>query len=154
MHLITAKKMTPADAFYQTVFTTPGGPESLAPRLGMSAQVLRNKANPNSVTNHPTLAEIEKVMTITGNVAILHALAQSQNHICISIDTHSHACDTAILELVAKVWSTNGDVGQAVNDTLADGRVEAHEVKRVDDAIHRTITALHDMAARLKGLSE
>ncbi len=146
--------MTPQDAFYQTVTTFSGGVESLAPRLGMSAQILRNKANPNSAHNYPSLSDIERTMTITGNVTILHALAQSQNHICIPIDNHANACDTAILELVAKVWSTNGDVGQAVNDTLADGRVEAHEVKRVEDAIHRTITALHDMAARLKGLSE
>ncbi|MFC0351847.1 phage regulatory CII family protein [Undibacterium danionis] len=146
--------MTPQDAFYQTVTTFSGGVESLAPRLGMSAQILRNKANPNNVHNYPSLSDIERTMTITGNVIILHALAQSQSHICIPINTDSSACDTAILELVAKVWSTNGDVGQAVNDTLADGRVEAHEVKRVDDAIHRTITALHDMAARLKGLSE
>lgn len=30
--------MTPADAFYRTVFDAESGPESLAPRLGMSAQ--------------------------------------------------------------------------------------------------------------------
>nr|WP_315481485.1 phage regulatory CII family protein [uncultured Undibacterium sp.] len=146
--------MTPADAFYRTVFDAEGGPESLAPRLGMSAQVLRNKANPNIQTNHPTLTDIDRVMTFTGNVSVLHALAKNQSHVCIAIDDHANACDTAILELVAKVWSTNGDVGQAVNDTLADGRVEAHEVRRVDEAIHRTVTALHDMAARLKGMSE
>lgn len=146
--------MTPQDAFYQTVSSFHGGVESLAPRLGMSAQILRNKANPNAAHNYPSLSDIERAMTITGNVVVLHALAQTQNHICIPVGSATNSCDTAILELVARVWSTNGSVGEAVNETLADGKVEQHEVARVDDAIHRTITALHEMAARLKGMSE
>lgn len=83
-----------------------------------------------------------------------HALAKNQSYVCIAIDDHANACDTAILELVAKVWSTNGDAGQRVNNTLADGRVEAHEMRLVDEAIQRTVAALHDMGARLKGMSE
>lgn len=58
--------MTPQDAFYQTVHAYPGGCESLGPRLGTSAAVLRAKANPNSDRNHPTLADIDKVMGLRG----------------------------------------------------------------------------------------
>ena len=45
--------MTPQDAFHATCHAYPGGCESLAPRLGMTPAVLRNKARPGCHTNHP-----------------------------------------------------------------------------------------------------
>lgn len=146
--------MTPEDAFYATVFDSPGGPESLAPRLGMSAQVLRNKANPNIETNHPTLRDIRRAMSITGDLGVLHALAQEQSHVCIPVESDGQASDMAVLELIARVWQTNGCVGTAVNETLADGRVEKHEIDKVADQVHRTVTALHELLGRLKGMAE
>ncbi|TXG78922.1 hypothetical protein E6Q11_00085 [Candidatus Dojkabacteria bacterium] len=146
--------MSAADAFYRTVKNAPGGYDSLAPRMGISAQLLRNKANPNVATNHPYLSDIEQVMTLTGDLSVLHALAKEQNCVVVPIESAVSASDMAVLELVAKVWSTNGDVGSAVNSTLADGRVEHHEVEQVAEAIHRTVTALHEMLARLKGMEE
>lgn len=146
--------MTPEDAFYSTVFDSPGGTESLAPRLGMSAQVLRNKANPNIETNHPTLRDVRRAMSITGNVSVLHALAQEQGYVCIPVDSADQASDMAVLELIARVWQTNGSVGAAVNETLEDGRVERHEVAKVGEQIHRTVTALHELLSRLKGMAE
>jgi len=143
-----------ADAFYKTCKSYPGGFESLAPRLGVNVQVLRNKANPNVMTNHPYLSDIEQVMTLTGDLSVLYALAKEQNCVVVPIDAAASASDMAVLELVAKVWKTNGDVGTAVNSTLADGGVEHHEVEQVADAIHRTVTALHEMLARLQGMEE
>ena len=67
--------MTPQDAFHATCHAYPGGCESLAPRMGMSSAVLRNKARPGCHTNHPTLADADHVMSLTGDVRILHALA-------------------------------------------------------------------------------
>jgi len=66
---------TPQDAFYQTCKKYPGGFESLAPRMGMSGQVLRNKANHNATANHVHLCDIENIMTLTGDLSVLHALA-------------------------------------------------------------------------------
>ena len=70
-----AAAMTPQDAFHATCHAYPGGCESLAPRMGMSSAVLRNKARPGCHTNHPTLADADHVMSLTGDVRILHALA-------------------------------------------------------------------------------
>lgn len=143
-----------ADAFYRTVFDSPGGPESLAPRLGISAQLLRNKANPNIATNQPYLSDIEKVMTLTGDVSVLHALAKGQNYVCIPVETDCNASDMAVIEFITKVWSRSGDVGAEVNKTLEDGRVETHEIERVADAIYRTNEALQQMLSRLRGMAE
>lgn len=143
-----------ADALYLTVRNAPGGYESLAPRLGMSAQILRNKVNPNCDTNQPYLSDVENIMTMTGDVSVLHALAKEQSCVVIPIDATHSSSDSAVLEVMARAWMTNGDVGAAVNHSLEDGRVEMHEVKRVKDAIHRSITALHELQARLEGMAE
>jgi hypothetical protein len=79
--------MNHLDAFHQTVHSAPGGCESLAPRMGMSAPILRNKANPNCITNKPTLDEADRLMALTGDYSVLHALAQ--NHGGAGID-HRH----------------------------------------------------------------
>lgn len=146
--------MNVADAFHRTVFDAPGGAESLAPRLGMSAQVLRNKANPNIPTNHPTLSDIERVMMFTGDYQVLIELAANLGHACHKVSDTTPACDMAVLELVTKVWVTNGDVGSAVTETLADGRVEKHELVKVRQSVYRTTSALMEMLSRLEGMVE
>lgn len=142
------------DAFYQTVHDAPGGCDSLAPRMGMSSAVLRNKANVNSTTNKPMFQDVDKVMGLTGDYRALHALALNHNHMCIPVSMSSISSDMAVLEMITKVWTTNGDVGAEVNRTLEDGRVEKHEVEAVKEAVFRTFEALTQMLSRLEGMAE
>ncbi|MBR7747432.1 phage regulatory CII family protein [Undibacterium baiyunense] len=145
---------TPQDAFYQTCKKYPGGFESLAPRMGMSGQVLRNKANPNCAQNHINLSDVEQIMTLTGDLSILHALAEEQGCALVKVDASGNASDLAVLELVTKVWMHNGNVGAEVSRTLEDGRVEACEVEKVAEAVFRTTEALMTMLGRLRGMAE
>lgn len=149
-----SQHMTPTDAFFRTVHDYPGGAESLAPRLGMSAGVLRNKANPNCATNRPLLEDADRVMALTGDFRVLHALALAHGHVCCRLDQDQPASDLAVLELVTEVWAANGDVGAAVRSTLADGRVDASEVREVRQAIYRQIQVLQMMLGRLEEMAE
>lgn len=146
--------MSPQDAFHHTVHDAPGGCESLAPRMGMSAAVLRAKANPHADRNHPTLADADRAMGLTGNYAILHALASNHSHVCMAIDADKTPSDLAVLELVTHVWRAHGSVGTAVDAALADGRIEAHEVERIRCAIYTTVQALQQMLVRIENLQE
>ena len=146
--------MNTDDAFYATVHGAPGGCEALAVRLGMSSALLRNKANPNASANVIALRDADRVMALTGNFAVLHALAQNHGHVCIPIEADADASDIAVLELVTKVWSASGDVGAEVHATLADGIVEKHEIERVKAAVYRVNLALSGMVARLEGMSQ
>jgi hypothetical protein len=146
--------MNVSDAFHKTVHGAIGGCEALAVRLGMSAAILRNKANPHSATNKPMLDDADRVMGITGDHQILHALAANHGFVCIKAPDDATASDMAVLELVTKVWAANGEVGAEVNRTLADGRVEPHEVVRVREAVYRAQRALIEMVERLDGMSE
>ena len=145
---------TPQDAFYATCKNYPGGFESLAPRMNMSSQVLRNKANPNAHVNHVNLCDIENIMTLTGDLAVLHSLAHEQGCAIVKVSSDGLSSDLAVLELITKVWICNGNVGAEVNRTLEDGRVDAHEVERVAEAVFRTTEALMTMLGRLRGMAE
>ena len=147
-------RMNVADAFHQTVHGAAGGCEALAVRMGMSPAILRNKANPNTLTNKPMLDDADRVMGITGDHRVLHALAANHGYVCVKIEDAATACDTAILELVTRVWSANGDVGAAVNAALADGRIEEHEVVGIRAQVNKVVRALHEMVARLDGMAE
>jgi hypothetical protein len=142
------------DAFYGTVHGVQGGCEALAVRLGMSPAILRNKANPHALANKPMLDDADRIMGITGDFRILHALAQNHGHLCIQVDESVTASDMAVLELVTQVWSANGEVGAGVNATLADGRVELAEVENVRQAVYRAQKALLELVARLEGMAE
>jgi hypothetical protein len=146
--------MNPYDAFQKTVFDAPGGVESLAPRMGISAGILRNKANVNIKANVASGHDWDMAMALTGDYQVLHALAANHGHICFKFDHAAPASDMAVLELISKIWMTNGEVGAAVNETLADGRVEKHEVAHVRQAVYRTTSALMEMLVRLEGMAE
>jgi hypothetical protein len=142
------------DAIYQTVHRAAGGVEALAVRMGLRVQILRNKANPNSATNYLSPLELDALMELTGDYAVLHALAQNHGHVCLRVDVDSAPSDMAVLELVTKVWSASGEVGAEVHATLADGVVERHEVARVKAAVYRVNHALEQMVLRLEGMAE
>lgn len=146
--------MNHLDAFHQTVHGAPGGCEAIAPRMGMSAAILRNKANPNSVTNKPTLDEADRLMGITGDHSVLHALAANHGYVCVQVEEGASMPDMAVLEMVTLVWQTNGQVGAEVNQALADGKVTLVEIERVREAVKRTERALEGVVARLQGMAE
>lgn len=145
--------MNVADAFYQTVHGASGGCEALAVRLGMQAAVLRNKANPNHNHHKPMLDDADRIMGLTRDYSILHALAKNHGYVCVEIE-EAGASDTAVLELVTKVWSTNGEVGTEIMKALEDGRITQAELARVHDAIKRTERALEGVFARLAGMAD
>lgn len=146
--------MNPRDAFHLTVHDYPGGCEALAVRLGMSAVILRNKANAGHLHNKPMIDDVDRVMAITGDHRILHSLAQNHGYVCFRMGDEATASDMAVLELVTQVWTTNGEVGAEVNRTLADGRVDPDEVARVRAAVYRAQQALLEVVARLDGMAE
>lgn len=146
--------MNVRDAFHLTVHAAAGGCEALAVRLGVSAAILRNKANPNCTTNRPTLEETDRLLGITGDYRVLHALAQNHGHVCVRMDEGASASDMAVLEIISRVWTAHGEVGSEVNRALEDGRITVCELERIHDAVKRSERALESMVSRLRGMAE
>ncbi|QZA80256.1 phage regulatory CII family protein [Deefgea piscis] len=143
------------DAAYHAAHNYPGGVESLAPRMRVGAQVLRNKLNPSTRTHHLTLAEADSLIGLTGDKSILHALAINHGMVCVPmLNDGEFACDVTVLETVTRLWRLGGHVGQAVDETLADNKVEKIEVQQVREHVYRNIAALHELVALLDGMAE
>ncbi len=146
--------LNPLDAFYHTVHDYPGGCESLAPRMGYSSAVLRNKANTNCATNKPLLEDAVKVMDLTGDLRVLHALCHRHGGVFVHVGGDAPSGDLAVLELVTHVWRSQGDVGRAVDDTLADGRVDIDELQRVEEAAFALHRHVQQMIQRMREMAE
>jgi hypothetical protein len=72
----------------------------------------------------------------------------------VRIEDGAEASDMALLEMVAKVWQTNGEVGAEINQALADGKVDRAEVIRVRNAVKRAERALEVIVARFEGMAD
>lgn len=142
------------DAAYAVAHDYPGGTESLAPRIGMSGAILRNKVNPNNSTHHLSLAEALRMSEITGDRRIAESFARELGLVCVELPIPENCADADVIELMAKTWETNGDIGREVNKTFEDGRVEHHEVKRVKDRVWEHIRTLFGLVGRIEGMSE
>lgn len=145
--------MNAKDAFHQTVHAYQGGCLALAARLGMSATILRNKANPNNETNVVTIDDIDRVMALTEDFSVLHALAETHGFVLTKLEEQP-ASDMGVLENVTTIWQRLGDVANEVQKTLEDGRVEQHEVEAVRRAVFKAFRPMMQLIERLDGMSE
>lgn len=138
--------MNITDAAHKTVKDYPGGAEALGVRIGMSGAVLRNKVNPNNTTHHLSLSEASEIMGVTGDDRMLHALAAEHGYVLRrTAGVPSGSVVTAILAVSAR----QGDLAQAVSESLQDGRItpnEASEIGRLCASIQADAAALAQRA--------
>ncbi|WP_186079322.1 phage regulatory CII family protein [Burkholderia gladioli] len=141
------------DAAHKVIHGYPGGCESLAPRLGMAPQVLRNKANPNTESHHLTLTNVVEATELADNDLILETWARERGYVLVKMPTADNCSDGEVIALIARTWETNGAIGQEVNATFEDGRVEAHEVDKIEQKAWRHFRAVVDLVARIRGMA-
>lgn len=131
------------DAAHKTVHAYPGGSESLAPRIGMSAAVLRNKVNTNNTTHHLTLAEASEIMGVTGDDRILHALASEHGYTLQRADSPVHG--TVIAALLAAA-SLKGKLASIVAEALQDERITPNEAREIAEVCGDTQAVIAQVA--------
>lgn len=148
--------MNTIDAAYHTIHDYPGGSESLGPRVGISAAVLRNKVN-NKVPraekrHHLTLDEAVRIADFADDDRILRAWAHQRGYLLIKAPEGSQECDMSILEgVTGSVFSHGGFVG-SINESLADGGVSPDEMKKIERAAKKAMTAIANLVSRLRGM--
>lgn len=137
-------------AFYHTCHDYPGGCESLAPRMGTTPAVLRNKCNLNTESNKPLLVDADRAMGITGDYRVLHSLADAHGHICLHIDTPQAVNDLAILQLVLRAQACHGDAASEIQRALADGRIDRREMQKIREVIYAQTQTLQCLLMALE----
>lgn len=145
--------MNITDAAHKTVHAYPGGSESLAPRIGMSAAVLRNKVNPNNTTHHLTLAEADEVMSVTGDHRILHALAAAHGYALQATAAEQGAGGASLLQAVLHANAAEGSFDRKLEEALADNRITPRELAELTDLAIAQQAAMTRLVAKLSAVS-
>jgi hypothetical protein len=139
------------DAAHKTVHAYPGGSESLAPRIGMSAAVLRNKVNPNNTTHHLTLVEASEVMGVTGDDRILHALAAQHGYTLQRIEAPGQ--DSVVTALLAAA-ALKGKLASLVAEAIADGRITGNEAREIAEVCGDAQAVLAQVAQHARAAAQ
>ena len=140
------------DAALQTVSDYPGGAASLAPRVNLSAGVLSNKVNPNCSTNHLSLVEANRLMSVTGNHAILQALAAEHGYALIR--TGDPDSGGSVLHGMLDLGVAEGQFSRELHDALADGRITGNEMAALGKAALEYQSTLLSLMRRLRTAHE
>ncbi|MGY3265830.1 phage regulatory CII family protein [Lysobacter sp. HA35] len=143
--------MNIVDAAHRTVHAYPGGSESLAPRIDMSPAVLRNKVNPNNTTHHLSLIEADELMAVTGDVRILHALADHHGYGLHKLECPADGGNVLQTLLVAN--ASQGEFDRVLQEALADNVITQNEMKAIEHASVSQREALLCLLARLREFS-
>lgn len=139
--------MTPLDvAIHRTFHDWPGGLKAAAAALGKNEQVLRNKAAHTVTTNMLGLHEARDAMLMSGDLQILHALADELG-VVLSKPAQQHS--SLMMELIA-TQAEHGDVSRMMAEVLRDGHVTPREAEDVAVEIRQEIAALERLLAAVQ----
>jgi len=136
-----------------------GGIEALAaamssPEHAVKPQILRNQLAGNE-RHGLHLETAEAIVDLCDSDELAHAAAQQRGGVFLKLpDVDTASGDLAVLEMITHVWRAGGEVGRAVDETLADHVVEVSEVAKVRQAIYRQQQTLMAMLARLEEMAQ
>lgn len=140
------------DTAHATVAEYPGGSEALGPRVGIVSGVLRQKVNPRVTTHHLSLLEASRLMAVTGDFRMLHALAAEHDHVVIPIA--GDASDDSLLDLTLSQSQAQGEFAAALQQALADGAISQNEMKAIASAAAGKQAALTLLLRRVHEMHE
>lgn len=139
-----------ADAAYNTAHGYPGGIGALALRMGVNANTLTNKVNPQNTTHHLSLREAVAMQDLSGNYAILHAMAESLGHTCTRATPDQSFGDP--IEAFMRMQVALADFSRAVADAVRNGdvAVTSNQVRRADHDAQEAIASIGHTLAMLR----
>jgi hypothetical protein len=117
------------DVIYHTVHGYPEGTAVLAVHMGIPLETLRQKANKNNPQHvfHPR--QLLDLMYFTGNVAVLHAMAEHLGYV-VNRATPDQS-DGDVIEAFMRVQTDFAGLVRAVGEPLA--RVQDEPARQVTD---------------------
>lgn len=137
--------MSIEDAAYHTAHDYPGKTESLAPRMGMPGAVLRNKVNPGNDRNHLTLDEAVRMMELTDDHRILHALANYFGYVMHANVFEPDADSHDLLSRFNQVYAQIGDFARHLNKSIDDGELQRDEDELLQADVYKACALLQQL---------
>ena len=143
--------MNITDALYRAAHNHPGGLESLAMRIGISASSLAHKVSPNYPGAHCSPGEMVMIMEFTGDHSALQAMAGRLRYMMLPMVPEGEV-DGEFARRLAGSVKEFGEFVAEISTDLADGRVTDNELKRIEREMSDMISAaqsLYGLAARM-----
>lgn len=136
------------DAAYRMVHSYPGGSEALAPRMGMTAAVLRNKVNPHNPSHKLALEEANLGMGLTGDFSVLEAMAAEHGFVLRRAGQEGAAA--SLMQVMLQSQATRGAVWTVVQQALVDNLITPNEYAAIDAALMAATTADRELLDALR----
>jgi len=126
-------------AIYNTVHNADLSTKELAQQLGISPQVLINKANPTAEYHKLSLRESIGLQKATNNFRIHEAVG-------IELEIEKTGVDqSSVLKAVLSAAKEHGDVVRAVQEGMSNRSLTAREAEICQVEISESIEALHSL---------
>jgi hypothetical protein len=129
-------------AIYNTVHDFSEGTQALADLMGVSRQILLNKANPNTENAYFSPAQLIQIQKLTGNFSINEALT--------AMEGKKKPTEASFTRLLLQITDELGVAAHMVNEALDDHILTEREkadclkqVGKVSDACDDLKQALH-----------
>lgn len=143
----------PFEAFKLAVYRF--GVVELAAELGYRPGTLYNKADADAESHaQPTLRDVVQVTRLTGDTSILDSLDRMFGRAAYEVAPGLPASDEALLELLCKVGSEQGDLFTAVQLALQSERMDRRSLEKVRLEAHELICAVLAFVHRMEGLCD
>ncbi len=135
-------------AVHETVHKSEIKCKEIAATLGMSNQVLINKANSQNEFNKLTLREAVAIQKITGSTAIHEAVGLELG--INSVVLKEPEKPVSLVEALLTVVSECGDVSRATREAMDDGRLTEREKAEMQREVTEAIDSLMAMRLAIK----
>lgn len=142
--------MNVIDAAHAIVHDYPGGSIALAPRLGMSAAILRGKVNPNDPGHHLTIDESLRMQLLTGRHDIFMAEADELGYVPI-LKPQMVGADNDVAHALTRMCSEFGDYMRKIDESMRDGAVTTTERRQLEKELAEMIAAATCLQSVLAG---
>jgi len=119
------------NAAFNTVHDFPGGAKALAEVLGVSAGVLRHRANPNDAANQFSVRDVIRIMLASQDFRMLHGMATDLGKACVLVDVPDLSASALAGAMNAAVQEF-AQFLSVVTEATADNSVTPNELKRID----------------------
>lgn len=136
-------------ACYYAVHDFPGGVGAIAGQWGHNAAVLQNKLNPNMKEHRVNISELEHIAISTQDIRILQTVC-SWYGAGYFILPKCESDESGLLEKSADLTREVSELMLAISVTLADGRVDADEVRLLDKALLELMASAGGLIAHAK----
>jgi hypothetical protein len=144
--LDTHQFMDVSDAAYRTAHNYPGGIPALAVRMGVLASTLNSKVSVNNTTHHLTLREAVTMQEVTGDTAVLQAMASELGYNCVpSLPANTDDPISLHWQMVSAI----GELEHAVADAFQAG-VTRNAMRRCDGLAADAISHINNLLAALR----